>query len=124
MVPSSSLATWHRYIRCPLHKRSCLVTVTGSASELEATALSCPADGSSSRAQDATVVCPVGASGPFPAVQVCNFTALLTDRRLVRVSDKKLVYSHIVGKAMSFFGECCDGNVVMPGCALRVPAAT
>ena len=33
---------------------------------------------------------------------------LLTDRRLVRVSDKKLVYSHIVGKAAGFLSGCCD----------------
>ena len=34
--------------------------------------------------------------------------ALLTDRRLVRVSDKKLVYSHIVGKATMFLSDCCE----------------
>ncbi len=37
--------------------------------------------------------------------------ALLTDRRLVRVSDKKLVYSHIVGKAAGFLSDCCEGPV-------------
>ena len=34
--------------------------------------------------------------------------ALLTDRRLVRVSDKMLVYSHLVGKAAGFLSDCCE----------------
>lgn len=42
------------------------------------------------------------------AVEGDELRILLTDRRLVRVSDKKLVYSHIVGKAASFLSECCD----------------
>lgn len=39
---------------------------------------------------------------------------LLTDRRLVRVSDKKLVYSHIVGKATTFLLDCCTDFDVCP----------
>ena len=37
-----------------------------------------------------------------------DLLALLTDRRLVRVSAKKLVYSHIVGMAAGFLSECCE----------------
>ena len=40
--------------------------------------------------------------------QFDELCALLTDYRLVRVSDKKLVYSHIVGKAAGFLSNCCD----------------
>ena len=48
------------------------------------------------------------ADGKAAAGSAEQLTALLTDRRLVRVSDKKLVYSHIVGKATSFLSDCCD----------------
>ena len=55
----------------------------------------------------AALAVPASAVKAAPAAEPDDVTLLLTDRRLVRVSDKKLVYSHIVGKAAGFLSDCC-----------------
>ena len=58
--------------------------------------------------------------------------ALLTDRRLVRVSASKLVYSHIVGKVAYFLSDCCEWgecpraqpDIIAPAAATVAAAAS
>ena len=45
---------------------------------------------------------------------------LLTDYRWLRVSPKKLVHSHIVGKVVSFLSECCEASDCPAGVAVTL----